>query len=75
MNKINTIPDEIENEATVSAWLRCYPFMSQNPRLWLKGLPISDRCRDLYPEIVRSLQGDSVPVVLNFPASVESVAA
>lgn len=59
-SKLNTIPDSIENEASLSTWLRCYPFMSSNPA-WLRGLPITDRCKRLYPEIVHALQSESVP--------------
>lgn len=74
MNKTNTIPDEYEREAVLSTWLRCYPFMARKPRLWgLHRVPVTPRCRALYPDIVRSLQGDSVPMVLDFPATQESV--
>ena len=63
MSKINTIPDEHERLATLSYWLRCYPFMASNPA-WLRGLPISDRCKAMYPEIVASLQAESRPRII-----------
>lgn len=69
MSKINTIPDEHEQLATLSYWLRCYPFMASNPKAWgLKSAPISERCVSLYPEIVARLQDDTRPAVFNLPA-------
>ena len=66
MKKPNTIPDEYEDLATLSAWLRCYPVLAKHPRI-LRKMPVSDRCRKLYPDLVARLHPASLPLVVNMP--------
>ena len=79
MSKTNTIPTEHMQGATLSAWLNRYPFMQNKPRLWgLHKTPVGNRCKALYPAIVRALHGDmdmqhleilARPLVVNFSPS------
>lgn len=67
-SKPYTIPDEYERQATLSAWLRTYPFMAKNARKWgLHKKPVTPRCRALYPDIVAMLHAESRPQIVNLP--------
>lgn len=72
-----TIPDEHEALATLSYWLRCYPWMALRPKAWgLQRAPVSERCKALYPDIVNALHAESRPMVVNFAvAGEEAIAA
>lgn len=52
-NKPKTIRLEHEDLAPLAAWLRCYPFMRSNPRLWFVGYVPTLFDRAAFPELFR----------------------
>lgn len=73
-SKPNTIPEKYEDTATLSAWLNRYPMLASHTKL-LRPFPISTRCAAMYPDIVRSLHPESLPVVISLPVVQEQLIA
>jgi hypothetical protein len=54
MNKPNTLPEAAHGKRwSLSTWLRCYPFMRQQPELWFKDMTFTEAELAQYPEIAK----------------------
>ena len=74
MNK-PTIPDAHENTSTLTAWLRCYPFMARNPAMWFArmNITLTEREKRVFPAIAEALgqplEPASNPHIINLPTN------